>query len=84
MDIARIPKNKMIIANLFLVEILLTARRIYPNSRLKQAQRTLTNGEESPFPGGLENGVGNASPETPWIKCGTTFAKNAPAKNTAT
>ena len=41
------------------------------------------NGEDSPLPGGLANGVGKAFPEIPLTKCGTTFVKNAPAKNAA-
>ena len=44
---------------------------------------TFTSGEESFFPGGFAKGDGNGSPEMPCIKWGTTFAKNAPAKNTA-
>ena len=40
-------------------------------------------GDESPFPGGLENGVGKGFPEIPFTKCGTTFVKNIPAKNAA-
>ena len=41
------------------------------------------NGDDSPFPGGLANGVGKAFPEIPFTKCGTTLVKNMPAKNPA-
>ena len=44
---------------------------------------TLTVGDESPLPGGLEKGDGNLFPETPCTKCGTAFAKKVPAKKLA-
>jgi len=50
---------------------------------LKSAHMTLTVGDESPLPGGLEKGDGNLFPETPWTKCGTAFAKKVPAKKLA-
>jgi len=40
-------------------------------------------GDDSPLPGGFANGVGKVSPEIPWIKCGTKFAINKPAKKQA-
>ena len=40
-------------------------------------------GDDKPLPGGLAKGVGKLSPEIPWIKCGTTFAKKNPAKKQA-
>ncbi len=50
---------------------------------LKSAQKTLTVGDDKPFPGGFANGVGKGSPEIPWMKWGTAFAKNVPAKKQA-
>ena len=44
---------------------------------------TWTIGDESPLPGGLENGDGNLFPETPCTKCGTAFARKIPAKKLA-
>lgn len=64
-DIASIPKNRTSIARLFFIVALLTRSRINPTIKLKQAHITLISGEESPFPGGLEKGEGNGSPETP-------------------
>jgi hypothetical protein len=64
-DIARIPKNRTSIERLFLKVVLLTLSNIYPASKLKHAQITLTSGEESPFPGGFAKGDGNGSPEMP-------------------
>lgn len=58
-------------------------KRIYPITRFKFAHNILTNGEESPLPGGLENGVGKRFPEIPFIKCGIAFARKTPAKNAA-
>ena len=64
-EIAKIPKNNTSIESLFLVEVLLTDSKIYPMNRLRQAHKTFTSGEESPLPGGVAKGVGNASPEMP-------------------
>jgi hypothetical protein len=50
---------------------------------LKSAQITFTVGDESPLPGGLENGDGNLFPEMPCMKCGTAFARKIPAKKLA-
>ncbi len=69
--------------SLLFKDTLLATKRIYPTTRLKHAQIVLTIGEESPLPGGFENGVGNLSPEIPCTKCGTAFVKIAPAKNEA-
>jgi len=44
---------------------------------------TLTKGVDKPLPGGLENGVGNLSPQTPLTKCGIALDKKAPEKNAA-
>jgi hypothetical protein len=68
MDIAIKPKNKITIESLFFGEALLTINRRYPIKRLRHAHRTLTMGEDGPLPGGVEKGLGNASPETPCIK----------------
>ena len=40
----------------------------YPITILKSAHSTFTVGDDSPFPGGLANGVGNLSPQTPFAK----------------
>jgi hypothetical protein len=69
--------------NLFCTDVLLTLNNIYPIIKFKQAHNTFTVGEERPFPGGLEKGLGKESPETPCIKCGTVFAKKAPEKKAA-
>lgn len=52
-------------------------------SKLNSAQTTLTGGEERPLPGGLAKGVGKGLPEIPFTKCGTTLARNIPAKKVA-
>jgi hypothetical protein len=77
------PIKKTSNKSLLFKETSLDLKRMYPINRLKHAHNVFTNGEESPFPCGLENGVGNLSPEIPWIKCGTAFVKNDPAKNAA-
>ena len=64
-EIANIPRNKTSIEILFFVDVLLTISNIYPTTRLKQPHKTLINGEESPLPGGVAKGVGNASPDIP-------------------
>ena len=69
--------------NLLFEFSLLTLKSKYPASKLNSAHKTLVNGDESPLPGGSENGVGKAFPEIPLTKCGTTFVKNPPAKNPA-
>ena len=40
-------------------------------------------GDDNPLPGGSAKGVGKALPEIPFTKCGTTLARNEPAKNAA-
>jgi hypothetical protein len=67
----------------FEAEILLTLKRIKLAKKLTHAHNVFTMGEDNPFPGGLENGVGNLSPEIPYIKWGRAFEKNAPEKNAA-
>jgi hypothetical protein len=64
-DIANIPRKRTNRENLFCTDVLLTLNNMYPINKLKQAQSTLTVGEESPFPGGCEKGLGKESPETP-------------------
>lgn len=54
-----------------------------PMTRLNSDQITFTGAENNPLPGGLANGDGNLLPEMPCTKCGTAFAKNAPAKKQA-
>lgn len=53
-DIANIPRNRTNSENLFCTDVLLTLNNIYPINKLKQAQSTLTVGEESPFPGDVK------------------------------
>lgn len=50
---------------------------------LKNAQSTLIQGADKPFPGGAAKGVGKGLPEMPFTKCGIAFAKNMPEKNAA-
>ena len=82
-DIKTIPKKIVSMAHLFCMVVLLTRRSKYPTARLKQAQRTFTRGEDNPLPGGSEKGLGKGSPEMPFTKCGTKFARKAPAKKAA-
>ena len=70
--------------NLLFELILLPLNSKYPISKFVNAHRMFIKGEDSPFPGGLANGVGKAFPDIPFTKCGTTFVKNTPAKNPAT
>lgn len=60
-----IPKKTKNNRSLRFQVALLTFKRIYPTSKLKQAHNTLQVGEESPLPGGLAKGVGKGSPEIP-------------------
>jgi len=83
MLISTIPIKNRNNPNLRFEFIPLTLKRIYPTSRLNNAHKTLVKGDESPWPGGLENGDGKAFPEIPLTKCGTAFVKNTPAKNPA-
>jgi hypothetical protein len=50
---------------------------------LSSDQRTFTNGDDNPLPGGLAKGVGKRSPQMPFTKCGTVLARNIPAKKQA-
>jgi hypothetical protein len=43
--------------------------------RLKAPHSTLTVGDESPWPGGEANGLGNARPDTPFTKWGTALTR---------
>jgi hypothetical protein len=60
-----------------------TTRR-YATARLTSAQATFTAGDESPLNGGDANGLCSGWPETPAVKWGSAFAKNAPPKKHAT
>jgi hypothetical protein len=64
-DIAKIPKKRTNMENLFCTDILLIRNKIYPINKFKQAHNTLTVGEDRPLPGGCEKGLGKESPETP-------------------
>jgi len=52
----------------------------YPAIKFTKPHHTLSVGLDRPFPGGCANGVGNFCPDIPFTKCGTLFARNAPAK----
>ena len=64
-----------------LMPLALNSRK--PTIKLNNAQTTFTVGDDKPFPGGLAKGVGNLLPQIPITKCGTRFAKKAPAKKQA-
>jgi hypothetical protein len=70
--------------HLFVRDTLPAIKRIYPISKLAKPHKTLTSGDDNPFPGGFANGDGKLSPDMPCIKCGTAFVKNKPAKIQAT
>ncbi|MFA5405333.1 MAG: hypothetical protein WC358_10400 [Ignavibacteria bacterium] len=82
MLITTIPAKKIIKASIFLVLILLNFNSKYPGTKLIKAHITFVNGEDSPFPGGLEKGDGKGIPDIPFTKWGTKFAKNIAARNT--
>jgi hypothetical protein len=81
--IKSIPAKNINNPDLLFEFILLTLKSKYPATRLNNPHKTLVRGDESPCPGGLENGVGKAFPEIPLTKWGTAFVKNTPAKNPA-
>jgi len=56
---------------------------IYPMTKFANPHNTFANGVDSPRPGGCAKGVGNFLPDMPETKCGTLFARNAPAKKYA-
>jgi len=68
MLIAAMPAKKMTDARRPPPETCPARNRMAPTTRLKSAQTTFTIGEDKPFPGGLANGVGNGSPDTPFTK----------------
>ncbi len=55
-----------------------------PANKFTHPHTTFTTGDESPRPGGLANGVGNASPRTPAARCGTALQINTPARKLKT
>ena len=55
-------------ASKFLLFILLNFSKRYPGIKLMKAQITFVNGEDNPFPGGLENGDGKGIPDIPFTK----------------
>jgi hypothetical protein len=79
-----IPAKTTIMLGILLPETLPQKISSVPIARLKSAHITLSNGDDSPLAGGLANGVGNLSPETPCTKWGTKLVKKAPAKKHAT
>jgi hypothetical protein len=68
MLIAAMPAKKMTSARLPPPATFPTRERMQPTTRFSSAQRTFTVGDDNPFPGGWEKGVGKGSPETPWTK----------------
>jgi hypothetical protein len=62
---------------------LLIQNKKTPIMILSPAHNTLTVADDKPLPGGLENGVGNLLPDTPFTKCGMALERTAPEKNTA-
>jgi hypothetical protein len=69
--------------HLFVCETLPALKRIYPISKLANAHKTLTIGDDNPLPGGFANGEGKLSPDTPCTKCGTALIRKKPAKKQA-
>ncbi len=55
-----------------------------PANKFTHPHTTFTTGDESPRPGGLANGVGNASPRTPAARCGNALQINTPARKLKT
>jgi len=51
---------------------------------LNKPHKTFIIGDDKPIPGGWANGEGKASPQMPFTKCGTKFARKNPAKKQAT
>jgi hypothetical protein len=47
---------------------------------LRKPHSTFTVEDESPWPGGLANGLWKGRPITPLTKCGMAFVKKAPPK----
>ena len=82
-EVITIPKNKIIIENLFSGEVLLIRNNIYPIKISTSAHNTLTNGWEGPKKGGFAKGVGKKSPEMPWMKWGTAWVNETPEKKAA-
>ena len=68
MLMAAMPAKKMTEARRPPPETCPARNRMAPTTKLKSAQTTFTIGEDKPFPGGLANGVGNGSPDTPFTK----------------
>jgi hypothetical protein len=51
-----------------------------PMNKLNQPHTTFTTGADRPRPGGFANGVGNASPPNPAVRCGTALQISRPDK----
>ncbi|GLU52923.1 hypothetical protein Dfri01_23840 [Dyadobacter frigoris] len=62
------PAKKRPVERLSSVETFPNLIRKQAAVRLKNAQRILINGEDKPFPGGFEKGVGKVSPVIPLVK----------------
>jgi hypothetical protein len=83
MLMAAIPRKNKTSESVFLLVTSPALNNKKPITRLNSDQITFTGAEDNPLPGGLANGDGNLLPEMPCTKCGTAFAKNAPAKKQA-
>jgi len=69
--------------HLFVLETLPIPYKTYPITKLHNAHRTFTVGDDKPLPGGFAKGVGKLVPEIPFTKWGTALAKKIPAKKQA-
>ena len=63
--IVDIPEKKIITLQILVVDIFPHQISIDPITKFNNAHKTLSKGDDNPFPGGLAKGVGNLSPETP-------------------
>src|ERR1700744_1315298 len=77
---AAIPAKKASTDAVLLLSIWLARYRRKNITMLTSPHTTFTVADDRPLPGGFAKGVGNLLPDTPATKCGTTLAKNAPAK----
>jgi hypothetical protein len=62
------PAKKTRRLHLFAGETLPVLYKTYPITRLNNAHRTLTVGDDNPLPGGFAKGVGKLVPEMPCTK----------------
>jgi hypothetical protein len=77
------PAKNVRRVHIFVGETSPTLKRTYPISRLANAHKTFTVGDDNPLPGGFANGVGKRLPDMPCMKCGRALVKSKPAKKQA-